>query len=420
MAVLREYAELEDKFDVSKVPSISKLVNFNSNSTTPIHRWYYFKEGFSHKLVDQVTDEFFHANGTNEILDPFCGSATTLVTAQSRGIKSTGLEINPFLAFVSQTKTNNHVDVNQFNYDYKTVLARGKKLVTKKLETPALTTFKKVFTKTNLRKVLALNKAIEKTTNQKNKNLLKLALASIVEDSSKIRRSGKGLRIVEKQRQDPFDLFLEKCQPMAEDLEAGKNRVDAKVKNQDARDVANVFGSKVNLVLFSPPYLNSFDYTEVYKLELWLLGFVKDYTQFGALSKQTLRSHLSSQYKTNGFEHALIEEIKTKIAKQSLWNSNIPKMIKAYFSDMNEVFAGLERILQPKTTVAFVVGNSSYGGIPIATDLLLSDLAEKRGFSVEEIRIARKLTTSPQQLKDYSKQKKKYLRESMVILKRGS
>lgn len=65
MAILDAYADLEEKINVTRDPSISKLVNFNSNSTTPIHRWYYFKEGFSHEPVVQVIGEFFNNNGTN-------------------------------------------------------------------------------------------------------------------------------------------------------------------------------------------------------------------------------------------------------------------------------------------------------------------------------------------------------------------
>ena len=32
--------------------------------------------------------------------------------------------------------------------------------------------------------------------------------------------------------------------------------------------------------LLLPPYLNCIDYSEVYKLELWLMGFVSDQKRF--------------------------------------------------------------------------------------------------------------------------------------------
>ncbi len=418
MAILDAYADLEEKINVTRDPSISKLVNFNSNSTTPIHRWYYFKEGFSHELVEQVIGEFFNNNGTNEILDPFCGSATTLVTAQIRRIKSTGVEINPFLTFVAKVKTSNNINIKKFDEDSKKAITNAKRIgVKKNLEAPDLSSFRKVFERDNLQKLLALKKTISKTSYKKSRDLLKLALASIIEESSKIKRYGKGLRLVEKDVKDPFTLFSEKCSIMSEDLKNNGNRLASTVKNQDARKIGNLSGEKTNLVMFSPPYINSFDYNEIYKLELWLLDFVKNYSQFSKLSKKTIRSHLSSEYETTGFSHPLVDEITQKLLKKDLWNNNIPSMVKAYFSDMNEVFAGLNKMLKTNATVVFIVGNSSYGGIPIATDLLLADIAQKNGFNIEEIRIARNLTTSSQQLKNYKKGRKKYLRESMVILK---
>jgi len=421
MAILSSYADLEKKINVTRDPSISKLVSFNSNSTTPIHRWYYFKEGFSHELVEQVIDEFFNNNGTNEILDPFCGSATTLVTAQIRGIKSTGVEINPFLTFVAKVKTSNNINIKKFDEDSKKAINNAKRIgVKKNLEAPDLSSFRKVFERDNLQKLLALKKAISKTSYKRSRDLLKLALASIIEESSKIKRYGKGLRLVKKDVKDPFTLFSEKCSIMSEDLKNNGNRLASTVKNQDARKIGNLSGEKTNLVIFSPPYINSFDYNEIYKLELWLLDFVKNYSQFSKLSKKTIRSHLSSEYETTEFSHPLVAEITQKLSKTDLWNNNIPSMVKAYFSDMNEVFAGLNKMLKTNATVVFVVGNSSYGGIPIATDLLLADIAQKNGFNIEEIRIARNLTTSSQQLKNYKKCRKKYLRESMVVLKRGN
>lgn len=420
MSILGTYANLEENINVIRDSSISKLVNFSSNSKTPIHRWYYFKEGFSHELVEQVIDEFFYNNGTNEILDPFCGSATTLVTAQTHKIKSIGFEINPFLAFVSKVKTSNNVNIKKFNEDSKRVITYAKRINFKKNpEAPELSSFRKVFEKNNLQKLLVLKEAISNISYKENRDLLKLALASIIEESSKIKKYGKGITLVEKDVKDPFSLFSEKCSIMIEDLKNNGYRAVSTVKNQDARKIGNLSGEKTNLVMFSPPYINSFDYNEIYKLELWLLDFVKNHSQFRKLSKKTIRSHLSGEYETNGFNHPLVDEIKQKLSKQNLWSDKIPSMIKAYFSDMNEVFAGLSKILKTNTTVVFVVGNSSYGGVPIATDLLLTDIAQKNGFIVEEIRIARKLTTSSQQLKNYKKGRKKYLRESMVILKRG-
>jgi hypothetical protein len=45
-----------------------------------------------------------------------------------------------------------------------------------------------------------------------------------------------------------------------------------------------------DLSLFSPPYLNLIDYTELYKIELWLMGHIADQAEFRKVRLGTLRS----------------------------------------------------------------------------------------------------------------------------------
>jgi hypothetical protein len=47
------------------------------------------------------------------ILDPFCGTGTTLVQATKRGIHSIGIDASPFSCFVSRVKTNRLLDAEK-------------------------------------------------------------------------------------------------------------------------------------------------------------------------------------------------------------------------------------------------------------------------------------------------------------------
>lgn len=64
-----------------------------------------------------------------------------------------------------------------------------------------------------------------------------------------------------------------------------------------------------------------------------------------------------------------------------------------------------------------VVGNSAYSGVIIPSDLLTATIGQEAGFNVENIFIARHLTTSSQQ-KSELEPLKEYLRESIVLLKK--
>lgn len=57
-----------------------------------------------------------HLNNKNiTLLDPFCGSGTTLVIAQELGINSVGIDINPYATLLSFVKTNKYDKADVYN-----------------------------------------------------------------------------------------------------------------------------------------------------------------------------------------------------------------------------------------------------------------------------------------------------------------
>ena len=92
-------------------------------------------------------------------------------------------------------------------------------------------------------------------------------------------------------------------------------------------------------------------------------------------------------------------------------------MLTLYFIDMQNVIQELFSKQKNNSFVTIVIGNSAYGGIPVATDLILTEIATNCGFKVKEIIVARKNETSSQQ---YSKIGGliKYIRESIIILEK--
>ena len=92
-------------------------------------------------------------------------------------------------------------------------------------------------------------------------------------------------------------------------------------------------------------------------------------------------------------------------------------MLKGYFSDMGRFFINLSKNLSPNAVVGIVVGNSVYGGTPIATDIILADQAEQLGFKCEKIQVYRKVIASSQQMVLLSEKEKEFVRESLIVLK---
>ena len=207
-----------------------------------------------------------------------------------------------------------------------------------------------------------------------------------------------------------------------EDIKGRKSNSEIKLYNSNVSNLKTLIpDNTIDLSIFSPPYANCFDYFEVYKIELWIGKFISSYKELRELRKSALTSNLNAnlnQDKTiDEIMSSIFKRVFEQISNEKLWDKRIPKMLMLYFIDMQNVFKELYFKQKNKSFVAIVVGNSAYGGIPVATDLILTEIATNCGFKVKEIIVARKNETSSQQ---YSKigGLVKYIRESIIVLEK--
>src|SRR3989304_2994797 len=83
--------------------------NANQNKLLPLdragHDWYRFVLSFPAHLVRDYLERF-QADEKKCVLDPFCGTGTTLVECKKLGIPSVGIEANPMAYYASRVKTD--------------------------------------------------------------------------------------------------------------------------------------------------------------------------------------------------------------------------------------------------------------------------------------------------------------------------
>jgi hypothetical protein len=418
--ILAIYKQLDKAFNTHVDNSFEFLVNFSKTRDLPIHRWYYYVEGYSPLLVTKMINHLHLKNEESVILDPFTGSGTTLLGAKNLGIASYGFEVNPFSAFMSKVKSRNY-SKDDVDAIVKFKLPKYQEIddVYGKYE---LRIIENLFDREKLVKIENLKREVNKVENQKIKDLLFFAILSTLPDVSNYRKGGNGLKrktvVLDK---DPFIEFQKKLVAISQDLlKYSMIGPEPIIENDSCLNIENYNIPSISLSLFSPPYANCFDPFEVYKIELWVGEFVDSYLDL----RQKRRAGLSSNLNANIdipvhkiYHNETLSSILAYLQEQPLWDKKIPKMLSTYFSQMHFL---LEKIYEKTIKgghCVIVVGNSAYGQIALPTDIILGEIGNEIGFNVEEIIEARKNETSSQQ---HSKlgEHIDFVRESIVVLQK--
>ena len=399
-----------------------RIMQFNKNKKEPIHRWYPFVEGYSKDFITSIINEM--SDRPEVCLEPFSGSGTTALELQKMGIICHSFEVNPFMHLLSSVKLESSYCKAEI-LEYLNIIKEQRNLVEHQLPATMFTTLYE----SNARKKfnyysetgIAINKiikAIELINNTKYRDLFTVAIASILLDVSNLYRNGKCLsykpnwKKSKTSEQDVFNLFdnkiIECIIPDIDTIKDNQNTVENinYLHNEDSREGINkkIENESVDIVITSPPYLNSRDYTDSYMLELKTLGMTPTKESIFSLRKNTIRSHVQINWDDNSKENDPIlintlSKLNDATMDLELWNNSIPDMINLYFVDIRTIFKNLYSKLKSNGHIYFNVSNSAYFGVLIDTLQICSSIAKNEGFEVEEIRKARVLKSSPQQKK---------------------
>lgn len=410
---------------------------FDKNKNVFVHRWYPFVEGYSKEFIEDILQELPFSPQC--ALEPFSGSGTTPVELQNHGICCYSFEVSPFMHLLAKVKLERTYDEAMFTI-YRNKVADSLLNPIKDIRSVEKIPFgdrvvrkdglkKYNFHDTSLDGILDIRYAIRTEIDvEQYKNLFSIALASIILQVSNMFRNGKCLsykkgwqkRIYS--REEVHQLFLEKIDSVIiEDISIISQQEPSVMNSEvcflgDVRmNIDIVSDNSLDLIITSPPYLNSRDYTDIYMLELRVLQLVHNHKDLQTLRKSSIRSHVQVKYSEvepidNPRLRRCLSDMKDKEIKG--WNPDIFNMICGYFEDMQLLFKAFSRKMRQGGIVYFNVANSAYFGVEVPVDYIISDIAEECGFKVREIRKARDIKTSPQQRKQIGKK----LRESVIVI----
>jgi DNA modification methylase len=396
-----------------------RIMQFNKNKTEPFHRWYPFVEGYSKEFIQSIVKEM----GERKIvcLEPFSGSGTTALELQNNGIECFSFEVNPLMYLVARVKLENSYVVESVNEWLEFIVRYRETIETIDLKSDFKTLYQsddkeKWNYNTEVAKaVQKLYYAIKSIDNEIYCELFTVALASILLDVSNLYRNGKCLSYKKdwKEREltetEVFEKFDQKVRnelviDIQKHLHYSKINNKRKLFNIDSRIGIDekIADDSIDLVITSPPYLNSRDYTDTYMLELKTLGFAQNNEDIRHLREQTLRSHVQIKWEDmtsidNRYLKNTLNDLEIASKETEMWNKSIIDMIRLYFVDMKIIFKTIYKKLKKGGKVYFNVSNSAYFNVLVNTLEICASIAEEEGYIVKEIRKARNLKTSPQQ-----------------------
>jgi DNA modification methylase len=418
-------ARFADKLRVN--PHLNRrLVSFQANKNKPGYRWFKYKESFSEALVQHLLDHLSLDEG--HILDPFAGAGTTLFAASERGLNATGIELLPVgceIIEVRKLAQDEDAEALRSTIDR---WQREQPWRQSRCSTsfPHLRITSGAFPEDNQQALDRYLAALASETGVAAR-ILRFAAMSVLEEISYTRKDGQYLRwdyrSERRQGSKPFnkgqilsfdEAINRKLSEISADLQpsgflpglfhSSDKKGQIEVLRGSCLDVLPTLGTaSFDGLITSPPYVNRYDYTRTYALELALLGVGE--TEIRALRQAMLSCTVENREKAKlqtvftpdlhrrasaAFEHqqelqSILNYLEWQKSTKALNNSGIPRMVRNYFFELALVIFECARLLKPGAPFVMVNDNVRYSGATIPVDLILSDFAEQAGFDVEVI-----------------------------------
>lgn len=396
-----------------------------------VHVWYRFVLSYPPHLVQDYIKKF-GINYSHRVLDPFCGTGTTVVECKKLGIKSVGIEANPMAWFAASVKLDWTVNPDKLLSNAMQIVERANDVIANErtlLTLPAES--QKVILKNSisplpLHKTLVLLEQIQTLADNSCLNHLLLALASSVITSVSNLKFRPEVCVSKKLKDDApvVEAWFSVVNVMVQDLRQLQmcHSTPAIVKNADSRNIfKSLMPNSVDAVITSPPYPNEKDYTRTTRLESVLLGFIQSKAELRLLKEGLIRSNTRNVFKVDTDDiwiskHLEIQQIANEIEKRRIelgktsgFERLYHRTVKLYFGGMAKHLADLRYILRPGAQLAYIVGDQkSFLQVMIHTGSLLADIAQGLGYEVVGIDLFRtRLSTAT----------KEQMREEVVLLR---
>lgn len=405
MSSVHERAQLRQRADYT----------YKFNAKTGRHGWLRLTPAYSVKIVEDI---ILDHEAAKRILDPFCGTGTTALSAAYHGHETVTTDINPFLLWLAQAKTAQYSsgDIAAGEKACANALTLVRKEKVDPIATPPLHNIERWWNPPTLQFLRLLRAAIEEVTEPRTaeRTLLLVAFCRTLIGMSNAAFNHQSMSFRDEgQLEIGFDIDLpsvyrQEVQVVIEGAHENPSGA-CHVCLGDSRDLSKVVQGKFDLVVTSPPYANRMSYIRELRPYMYWLGFLSNGRDAGELDWSAIggtwgiaTSRLMDW--SRPFEHFSSNRLTQALDKiahaQNRSGEILSNYVAKYFDDMWAHFRGLVPVLAPGAELHYIVGNSTFYGTVVSTELLYAEMLESLEFSSVECRPIRK-RNSKKELVEY-------------------
>lgn len=328
------------------------------------------------------------------LLDPFCGSGTSLVEARLAGLHAYGIDLNPLAVLLARVKST-PLPVESLQEGLWHVYHRYQQLkqlpeVERQGYRPNFFNIDYWFSPQVQEDLALLREAIFGIEDAPIRDFFLVAFSYTVRECSYTRKGEfKLYRIPLEQRKDyqpnALTIFLAKAEAniagMAQFVSEMRGEHWVQVIQGDMRTRQPIPSESVDLVVTSPPYGDSHTtvaYGQFSRLSLQWLGLPDEEAK--SVDARALGGKRVG-LETLPYYSQTLEATYEQIAQSERRRA---KQVRAFYDDFALCLAEMTRVCRKGAIACFVVGNRTVKGVKIPTDAILVEMAEGFGWRFVE------------------------------------
>ena len=377
------------------------------NAQTGRHGWLRLTPAYSVRIVE----ELFHIyDQPRRVLDPFCGTATTALSAAYHGHEGITTDINPFLVWLGQAKTARYSSttieftLNAGNH----IVTAVKQGAIEPAEAPPIHNIGRWWCPEALAFLCALRAGIETETKERSpeKDLMLIAFCRTLIELSNASFNHQSMSFKDQDREQmrmPLDIDMGQVfrNNLLFVINGAKDNPDGtgQVVLGDARKLPETVHGPFDLVITSPPYANRMSYIRELRPYMYWLGFLDsghdagemDWSAIGGTWGVATSRLIDWKPPGESFQHPLLDHPLDRIAHHDNKNGKIlANYVAKYFNDIWEHLNALLPVLSKGGELHYIVGNSTFYGVVLPVERLYVAMLEYLGFQNIACRAIRK------------------------------